>query len=189
MSEFFPKNLTEKNIEKWLKKLFRKLKRETSRTSVCRLLLSVDRYVFQNYEFARQWRKVKFFDSTWSVYDEKEQLLQEMDLTKVQQIILEKKPELRNVLFDRWEIKAETGLWNLDELKGSDLPIRGGEAIVLFDDINESSYAIRIQLFDSAPFTSSLQVNELSYKINLAKSNNFNYFTKIDFKITIRCLL
>ena len=76
-------------------------------------------------------------------------------------------------MIGRWEIKEESGEWNLpDEIKRT-LISEGGEALVFAEKFGSLETAIRVQVFDPFLFTDGFGIDSFSWRIHLSKGKNF----------------
>ena len=155
-------------VEKWLTGFFAKLKRNSTRTQKCRLILSVERMKFKSDWNAEWWQYVQFGDEEAAIFN-KHQTFEKLKLTKFQKTILKSDPSLKNQFLGRSEIKPETGKWEIPaELESRNIS-EGGEAIVFSDDFGDEKAVVRVHLFDPFLFTKDFGLDSLSWKIHFEK--------------------
>ena len=148
-------------METWLTGFLAKLKRTTTRTQKCRLILSVERMQFEENWYASAW------DSN---------SLQKMKVTEFQKMILKSDNTLENQLFCRSVIKAENGQWNIPTDLKTKMLSEGGEALVFAQNFGNKEIAVRIQIFDAFLFTEDFPSDLLFWKIHFRKGNFFDNF-------------
>ena len=156
-------------IEAWLNGFLAKLKRNSTRTQKCRLILSVERMTFEKDVYAAWWEYVQFGENELEIFCKFKISRQKLKLTKFQKIILEFNLNLKNVMISRSEIKEETGEWEIeDELKNK-LLSSGGEALVFSQLFGNFETAVRLQIFEPFLFTNFFGFDTLTWKIHLEK--------------------
>jgi hypothetical protein len=174
-------------MESWLTGFLKKLKRSSTRTQKCRLLLSVERMEFENHKFAADWQYVRFGKYEAEILDkEKKRLGEKKRITEYQRIILESyessldsralnrggvfnHESLINAELCRSKIKAETGEWAIqDDLKKIS---EGGEALVFSQKFGDDETAVRVHIFDpfllTAKFDSDMVVWKAHFETGL----------------------
>ena len=167
------KGVKKKIINNWVQELYPKLKRKTSRTNRCRLILSVERQVFPRNNFHACWWNIcrfKEFNGNFfgHIYQDKRQL-DHWPATKFQCFLLRKYKQLLNKDIARTEIKEERESWEESA---------GGEAFI--GDENDKFQAFyRVQCFDPFLFTDRFQFRQLRVRIN--QPTEFRKATKDDF--------
>ena len=103
-----------------------------------------------------------------SIYNKWKDKKEDFEMTAIQKEILAAEPALRNNLISRWEIKEESGEWELpDEIKGK-LISEGGEALVISELFGNLEAAVRVQAFDPFLFTDGFGADSFSWRINLS---------------------
>jgi len=158
------KGIKKKVIDNWVSKLFPKLKRTTSRTSQCRLILSVERQVFPEDNFYACWWNTCRFEVgndgaiSGAIFQNKRQL-DSWPATKFQRYLLKKDKQLINRDINRHAIKVETESWNRNDNHC------GGEAFVADENEKFRAY-FRVQCFDPYLFTDKFQFHQLRVRIN-----------------------
>ena len=154
---------TKQDVEQWLESFTKKLERQTSRNDKDRLLLSVDRAYFKNDEGAG-WTRVKFEKETGHVEFNTGQT--EFGITPFQKkLISEIKGFKDNEWIQKSELKEETGTWKHTDDKSKSTIHIGGEAILTRETIGNGDFAVRVQAFDTAIFTSQCGNDDLVYEI------------------------
>ena len=152
-------------IKNWLKKFLRKLKRKTSRTNKCRFILSVERQIFDDDDFALKWDEIiieaggsefqlKNYSETWKKTFEASKYQKEL----IEKIFQEEKAYRRRneiLIIERSELREENDQWDFEGLEKQN---EGGEAILFFHQFEDEDdeLAIRVQCFDPALFTEDL---------------------------------
>jgi len=170
------KGVKKKIIDDWVSNLFPKLKRTTSRTNQCRLILSVERQVFPTDDFFACWwtacRFEKQIDGTFYgfILQNKKQL-DSWPATKFQCYLLQKDKRLLNRDINRNAIKEETRTWNH---RNKDC---GGEAFI-GNEKDEFKAYFRVHCFDPFLFTDRFQFDQLRVRIN--QPTGFRKATKDD---------
>jgi len=169
----------------WLKNFCPKLKRTTTRTERCRLLLSVERMEFNDDHIASTWKNVVFNNGRVALYDDNEKLLETLDMYCLQKEIIRDNPNLQGTRLSRYDIKEEYGKWRLADELQSKLISAGGEAIILQEKFDVMEMAVRIHVFD--PFLFTDQALEPEFKI-FHESGIFRKFflTQVIFAFPIR---
>jgi hypothetical protein len=153
---------TKQDVEQWLESFTEKLERETSRNHMDRLLLSVDRAYFKNDEGAG-WTRVKFEKETGHVEFNTGQT--EFGITPFQKKLLsEMKGFKDNDWIQKSKLKEETGTWKHTDVNSKSTIHIGGEAIITRETIGNVDYAVRVQAFDTAIFTSKYGNGDLVYE-------------------------
>ena len=99
-------------IEKWLKGFLVKLKRTSTRTEKCRLILAVERMKFKKDVYAALWTHVQFGEENGQIFLKKISI-QNMKITEFQKQLLKSNAALKNQLIGHSEIKEEKGEWNI----------------------------------------------------------------------------
>ena len=177
-----PSQLEREKVECWLKEFLPKLKRTTSRTQKCRLLESVERLNFNDDRYAGWWKFVKFDKEGCGTIFRKNRKLEEFEQTEFQKVILENGPSFIDKEIGRWEIKEESGDWQLDDNLEKKVLSQGGEAIVLAENFDELETVVRVQVFDPFLFTEKFEEFGYIYEIHLSRGKNgFEIFFKVFF--------
>ncbi|CBY12417.1 unnamed protein product [Oikopleura dioica] len=154
-------------IDEWVECFLPKLERESTREDKCRLVASVKRHEFGDYNHARPWGYCKFVGNTGIIFWEENIELERFKTTPFQRKILRRNPTLENVILGRFEIKEETGEWKLnDELKNKMIS-EGGEALIILEQFGKLETAVRIHVFDAFLFTTKFGQNELKWRTHL----------------------
>ena len=97
-----------KEIEKWLNGFLAKLKRTSTRTEKCRLILAVERMQFEDDDFAALWNHVQFGEENGEIFWNKKSF-QKIKITEFQKLILKSNAALKNQQIGHSEIKEEKG--------------------------------------------------------------------------------
>lgn len=156
-----------KEIKSWLKGFLSKLKRTSTRTEKCRLILSVERMKFDDDHIAATWKDIVFNNRKVVLYDRKGKSLETLDMTYFQREIIKKNPDLLNQKLSRYDIKEEYGKWELPQEVKSKLISSGGEAIILAEKFGDLEVAVRVHVFDPFLFTDADTLQQA--KIHFAK--------------------
>ena len=156
-----------KEIENWLKGFLSKLKRTSTRTERCRLILSVERMKFDDDHIAATWKDAVFNNRKVVLYDINGKSLETSDMTYFQKEIIKKNPELINQKLSRYDIKEEYGKWDLAQDMESKMISSGGEAIILEEQFGDLKVAVRVHVFDPYLFTDADTLQQA--KIHFAK--------------------
>ena len=151
--------MKELNILGWLQNFSLNLKRKTTRTQRCRLLLSVERMEFENDHNAATWKNVAFNNGKVILYDGEHEKLETSDITFLQREIIRKNQDFQGERLSRYDIKEEYGTWKLGHELTLNLISAGGEAIILTDTFGDVEMAVRVHVFD--PFLFTEQMPEL----------------------------
>ena len=159
-----------REVENWLKGFLLKLKRISTRTERCRLILSVERMKFDDEHIAATWKDAVFNNRKVVLYDRKGKSLETLDMTYFQKEIIKKNPGLLNKRISRYDIKEEYGKWELAQEVKSKLISSGGEAIILAEQFGDLEVAVRIHVFDPFLFTDADTLQQA--KIHFAKGMN-----------------
>lgn len=163
---------TEEHVKQWLERFTEKLKRETSRNHMDRLLLSVDRAYFENDEGAG-WTRVKFQIEKGHVEFKNGQT--EFIITPFQKKLLS---EMRGFKYNTWiqksKLKEETGTWKHTDVNSKSTIHIGGEAILTRETIGNEDFAVRVQAFDTAIFTSKYGNGDFVYEIRFPTGKMMN---------------
>ena len=166
----------EKNeIEKWLEGFLAKLKRTSTRTEKCRLILAVERMQFENDNYA-VW-KHQFGEENVEIIAYGN-CLQKIKLTEFQKRILKSNGSLINKLIGHSEIKEEKGEWKIPAELKTKVISQGGEALVFSEKFGICETAVRIQIFDPFLFTDDFGLDLLTWKINFEKGKIFLFILK-----------
>ena len=142
-----PEELMREVIKEWLDGFHKRLKRTTTRDDFDRLILSVERREFQDRRGAR-WKEVTFEDGEGEIGS-----LEKWKVTKFQEKILERNPDLKGKKLEKSKLKREEGEWILDPTLEEKKISAGGEAIILNETFGNLDVAVRVQCFDPALFT------------------------------------
>ena len=158
----------------------KKLKRETTRGDLDRLILSVERMDFEDNHCA-VWTDVIFENGegkiTYDRYGEK--AIKTWKISPFQKKILDTNDDFEGRNIRRSELKEENGQWYLDPHLCKRMISSGGEAIVLKEQFEQLEAAVRVQLFDPAIFTKNN--NMLDFKIHLSKGKKIILFHRDEF--------
>ena len=168
-----PKVLSRRKIKKWLKGFVKKLKRETTRGDLDRLILSVESLEFDNKDSAG-WDEVIFENEGGkinSVDDWGGKISERWSVTSLQKKILASNNDFERRKIKRSELKEENGRWFVDSNLCAKVISTGGEAIVLKDQFGDLEVAVRVQVFDTALFTKKEKV--LRFDIHLSQGRVF----------------
>jgi len=163
-------------IEKWLKGFLAKLKRTSTRTEKCRLILAVERMQFKNDDFAAVWTHVQFGEENVEIFNKYKESLQKLKLTEFQKQLLKSNAALKNQLIGHSEIKEENGEWNIPADLKNKIVSEGGEALVFSEKFGIFETAVRIQIFDPFLFTNNFGLDLLTWKISFEKGKIFFIF-------------
>ncbi|CBY32153.1 unnamed protein product [Oikopleura dioica] len=155
-------------IEKWLEGFLAKLKRTSTRTEKCRLILAVERMQFEDYTFAGWWQHVRFGEKNMEIFLNNE-ILQKIKITEFQKQILTSNGSLKNQLIGHSEIKEEKGEWKIPAELKTKIISQGGEALVFSEKFGIYETAVRIQIFDPILFTDEFGLDLLTWKIYFEK--------------------
>jgi hypothetical protein len=159
-----------RELEKWLTGFLAKLKRNSTRTQKCRLILSVERMTFEKDRYAVWWKYVQFGEDKLEIFG-KFGFLQKIKLTKFQKMILNSNSNLKNVIISRSEIRVENGEWEIEAELKKKLLSQGGEALVFSEKFGNLETAVRLQIFDSSLFTKVFGLDSISWKIHFEKGS------------------
>ena len=160
-------------IEIWLVDFLAKLKRTTTRTQKCRLILSVERMQFEDDWHAVNWQFVRFDKDEAEIFWE-DKSLQKIILTEFQKDILNSDHKLKGIRLSRSEIKEENGIWEIPADLRTRIISEGGEALVFSNNFRNIETAVRLQIFDAFVFTNDFGLDSLSWKIHFQKGNSFS---------------
>jgi hypothetical protein len=160
-------------FDEWLKCFLPKLKRESTRTAKCRLLASVERHEFDDYDNAALWRFCKFDGNKGIIFDKDKEQKEEFEATSFQKKILRENPDLLNVLIGRSEIKEENGKWQLLDGLKEKIISEGGEAIIFSEKFGDREFAVRVQVFDPFLLTDEYAVNQIRWRTHLISGRNY----------------
>lgn len=108
--------VTEDEVLEWFRKIEPNIRRETTRVSECRLLLSVERYYFEKSSTASNWSSVKFGDETFTLFKDDE-TLEECKTTTFQKSIVSRIKRLKLDKLFKNDVKQEHGHWTGNDLK------------------------------------------------------------------------
>ena len=162
-----------KEIEKWLEGFLAKLKRTSTRTEKCRLILAVERMQFKKDVYAALWNHVQFGEENGEIFDTRKfafkKSLQNIKITEFQKQLLKSNPALKNQLIRHSEIKEEKGEWQIPAELKTKIISEGGEAFVFSEKFGILETAVRIQIFDPFLFTNNFGLDLLTWKINFEK--------------------
>jgi hypothetical protein len=141
-------------MKKWLTGFLPKLKRESTRKAQCRLILSVERMLFNAHKYAASWQYVRFEKNEAEILDKDKTPLQKIKITEFQRMILEP-DEMKgsDAEFCRSDIRAEKGKWDIKEELEKERISEGGEALVFSQKFEDLTTAVRIHIFDPFLFT------------------------------------
>ena len=156
-----------KEVKSWLKGFLSKLKRTSTRTERCRLILSVERMKFDDDHIAATWKDAVLNNRKVVLYDRNGKSLETSDMTYFQKEIIKKNPELINQKLSRYDIKEEYGKWELAQDMESKMISSGGEAIILEEQFGDLKVAVRVHVFDPFLFTDADTLQQA--KIHFAK--------------------
>ena len=187
-----PPTLKAETIDVWLEQFLPKLKRTTTRTQKCRLILAVERMDFKNKDNGFHWKYLQYLKDfprlvRWldffgfgqrygrelvCVRDRSKRELEEIEINDFMKMILDENQSLleeaRNEPFiSRWQIKPEDGQWKKNG--HLDIITTGGEAIVINEKIESYDTAVRVQVFDPFLFTEKLKQENITWQIHVAK--------------------
>ena len=163
-------------MEIWLTGFLAKLKRTTTRTQKCRLILSVERMLFEEDWYAAAWEYVRFGDDEAETFWPSKTSLQKLKVTEFQKMILKLDPSLKNQLISRSKIEQETGQRDIPNDLTSRKISEGGEALVFSEIFGEQETAVRVQVFDPFLFTNNFGFWSLSWKIHFGKGRKDTFF-------------
>ena len=155
-----PHQLTKESVDNWLKVFYKQLQRTSSRNHLDRLILSIERTDFNNTDSAG-WSEFIFENNVGKVHPESK-----WQATLLQKKILESNYDCRANFIPRSELKEETGSWQLNDSLKKKLISKGGEAIVIMEEIEGLEVVARVQVFDPLVFTKN---EEIIYNIQLSK--------------------
>ncbi|CBY31500.1 unnamed protein product [Oikopleura dioica] len=158
-----------KKIEKWLKGFLAKLKRTSTRTEKCRLILAVERMQFENDNYAPLWQYIRFGEENGDIFGKFKQSLQKIKITNFQKQLLKSNAALKNKLIGHSEIKEERGEWQIPAELKIKVISEGGEALVFSENFGICEFAVRLQIFDPFLFTNDFGLDLLTWKINFEK--------------------
>ena len=165
-----------KEIEKWLERFLAKLKRTSTRTEKCRLILAVERMQFDDDEYAVLWKHVRFGEENVEIFNKFKHSLQKIKITEFQKQILKSNAALKNQLIGHSEIKEEKGEWQIPAELKTKVISQGGEALLFSEKFGICETAIRVQIFDPFLFTNNFGLDLLTWKINFEKGRIYCYF-------------
>ena len=168
-----------KEIEEWLEGFLAKLKRTSTRTEKCRLILAVERMQFEDDNYASWWKHVRFGEENVEILNTRKlaakKNLQKIKITEFQKQILKSNAALKNQLIGHSEIKEEKGEWKIPAELKTKIISEGGEALVFSEKFGICETAVRIQIFDPFLFTDDFGLDLLTWKINFEKGKIFCY--------------
>jgi hypothetical protein len=151
----------------WLTGFLAKLKRNSTRTQKCRLILSVERIKFEKDVYAAWWQYVRFGEEEAEIFNKDKRILEKIKLTEFQKMILQSDSSLTNQHLCRSKIKPETKKWEIPaDLKNKKISFGGGEALVFSENFGDFKTAVRVQIFDPFLFTNDFGIDSLTSKIN-----------------------
>ena len=157
-------------MKKWLTGFLPKLRRESTRETQCRLILSVERMLFNAHKYAASWQYVRFEENEAEILDKDKTPLQKIKITEFQRMILGSDNSFINAEIDRRDLKAETGKWKIpDDLNKPDEMSEGGEALVLTQKFEDFPTAVRVHIFDPYLFTSQFAFDNVTSKAHFEK--------------------
>jgi len=162
-----------KEIEKWLKGFSAKLKRTSTRTQKCRLILAVERMQFDDDDYAAWWKYVQFGEENVEIFDMFKKSLQKIKINEFQKQLLKSNAALKNQLIGHSEIKEEKGEWKIPAELETKIISEGGEALVFSEKFGIFETVVRIQIFDPFHFTNDFGLDLLTWKINFEKGKIF----------------
>ena len=165
-----------KEIEKWLEGFLAKLKRTSTRTQKCRLILAVERMKFEDDDYAAWWKYFQFGEEKVEIIAYEHYSLQKIKITEFQKQILKSNVALKNQLVGHSEIKEEKVEWQISAELKTKIISEGGEAIVFSEKFGIFETAVRIQIFDPFLFTNYFGLDLLTWKINFEKGKICYYF-------------
>ena len=154
-------------INEWVKLFLPKLERESTREEKCRLIASVERQEFGGDFYAEEWQFCKFVGKNGFIFYENKRQIEKFKATSFQKKILRRNPNLADILISRFEIKEETGNWNLKNELKEKLLSEGGEAIVFSQKFGENSAAVRIAVFDPFLLTKQFCAGQIKWRTHL----------------------
>ncbi|CBY14413.1 unnamed protein product [Oikopleura dioica] len=157
-----------KEIEKWLKGFSAKLKRTSTRTQKCRLILAVERMQFKNDHYASLWNHVQFGEENGEIFWKKKSL-QKIKINEFKKQLLKSNAALKNLVIGNSEIKEEKGEWNIPVELKTKIISEGGEALVFSEKFGIFETVVRVQIFDPFLFTDDFGLDLLTWKINFEK--------------------
>ena len=179
---------SEEEMDKWLTGFLDKLNRTSSRKAECRLILSVERMLFDDHKYAVHWQYVRFGENEAEILDKKRKPLGEkIKITEFQRMILESNEmKSSNPELCRSELEVETGEWIIpDELKDPELVdmecypngvFEGGEALVFTQKFEKITTAVRVHIFDPFLFTKEFGRGMVIPKAHYEKGKFFSLF-------------
>ncbi|CBY12814.1 unnamed protein product [Oikopleura dioica] len=160
-------------IEKWLEGFLAKLKRTSTRTEKCRLILAVERMQFEDDWYAAWWKHVRFGEENVKILDTGINVgkkdLQKIKITEFQKELLKSNASLKNQLIGHSEIKEEKGEWQIPAELKTKIISEGGEALIFSEKFGICENAVRVQIFDPFLFSNNFGLNFLTWKINFEK--------------------
>ncbi|CBY12806.1 unnamed protein product [Oikopleura dioica] len=156
-------------IEKWLEGFLAKLKRTSTRTEKCRLILAVERMQFERDVYAAWWKYVQFGEEKVEIIAYDNDSLQKIKITEFQKQLLKSNASLKNQLIGHSEIKEEKGEWQIPAELKTKIISEGGEALVFSEKFGFFETAVRVQIFDPFLFTNNFGLDLLTWKINFEK--------------------
>ena len=159
---------SEEEMDAWLESFLTQMERTSSRTALCRLILSVERMEFSDHKFAADWQFVRFGKNESEILDKNKLPLQKMKITEFQRMILVSNSSFNNEDLCRSSVKAETGKWYLQG-KPSKKIAEGGEAVVFSERFADFQTAVRVHIFDPFLFTSDFGSESLTWKAHFDK--------------------
>ena len=86
-----------------------------------------------------------------------------------------------NEKISRWEIKEESGKWDLPGEIETKLISEGGEALVISEQFGNLETAVRVQVFDPFLFTDGFGADSFSLSVNLSKGGDFIFSENLIF--------
>jgi hypothetical protein len=166
-----------REIEIWLKGFLAKMKRNSTRTQKCRLILSVERTKFEEdselVDNAFVWEYVRFGEDEAEIFDENKRSLEKLKLTEFQKMILKTDSSLKNQLLCRSKINEEAGKWEISADLQSKKISSGGEALIFSERFEDLETAVRVQIFDPFLFTKDFGLDLLTWTIHFQKKGKF----------------
>ena len=140
----------------------KKIERTTTRTDLDRLILAVERREFEKNSMGG-WTEVIFQNKKGNVTNNNGNS-EEFVVSKFEQTILEREPNLNSRNIEKSDLQEEDGEWQLDNsLKKIS---SGGEAVVLEEIISGLKVAVRVACFDPALFTGDMAEYEFEWHLS-----------------------
>ena len=157
-------------VENWLEEFVQKLKRTSTRSQKCRLILSIERMLLVENDYANRWQRLRISEDYGEIFDEQFSRIQKIKTTEFQRLLLRYDAALKNHLISRSDVSEENGNWHIPAELLPKIISEGGEALVLSEEFGSLKTAVRVQIFDPFLFTKDFGVDSISWKIHMRES-------------------